>query len=104
MNKNKTHDHEYTKIIRPCHSLFDLRFKGVREYKDFYYLIFFEAILLICAVLIIYIIKSINSLYSHFVIINPLIGVVKPFTFVIILISIGIIIFNKVEQSNMDSV
>lgn len=113
MNYNKPQDQEFTKIIRPSGSLFDLRFKCFWEYRDFNYLIFFEARFLIYAALIIYPIKSITSGYTHFVMANPLIGVVESFSwrmlinsfiFMILLISTGILIFNKVEQSFMDTV
>jgi lipopolysaccharide transport system permease protein len=93
------------------------------KYRDFTYLISFGVTLLMYATPIIYPINSIPSKYKVFVMANPLTGIVETFryswlgagsfswslllysfTFMIVLISFGILIFNKVEQNFMDTV
>jgi hypothetical protein len=113
MNTCKIELQKYTKTIRPRRSLFDFQLKSVWEYRDFKYLIFFEARILIYAALIICLNNSITSGYGHFVTANPFFGVVElfswsmfinSFTFMTFLISSGILIFNNVEHCRMDTV
>jgi lipopolysaccharide transport system permease protein len=93
------------------------------KYRDFNYLIGFGVNLLMYATPIIYPSEFLEGKYKYWVSMNPLSGVVEtlrygwlgsgefswgPITyslmFMLLILSIGIIIFNRVERSFMDTV
>ena len=93
------------------------------KYRDFTYLVTFGVTLLMYATPVIYPVSSLASKYKVIVMANPLSAIVETFryawlgsgtfswgallysfTFMFLLLSIGIVVFNKVEKTFMDTV
>lgn len=93
------------------------------KYRDFTYLVTFGVTLLMYATPVIYPVSSLASKYRVIAMANPLSSIVETFrygwlgsgtfswgallysfTFMFLLLSIGIIVFNKVEKTFMDTV
>jgi lipopolysaccharide transport system permease protein len=93
------------------------------KYRDFTYLVSFGVTLLMYATPVIYPIEFLPQKYKTIIMLNPLSGIVETFRyawlgtgsfswqllgysscFVIMLLMLGIIIFNKVEKNFMDTV
>ncbi len=93
------------------------------KYRDFSYLVSFGVTLLMYATPVIYPISSLAPKYKSFALANPLSGIVETFrygwlgsgtfswgaleysfVFMFVLLFIGVLIFNKVERTFMDTV
>ena len=93
------------------------------KYRDFTYLVTFGVTLLMYATPVIYPVSSLAAKYKTIAMANPMSSIVETFrygwlgsgtfswgalgysfTFMIILLSLGILIFNKVEKTFMDTV
>ena len=119
----KLKEENWTLILRPQRSWWDLRLNELWQYRDLQQLVGFGVQLLMYATPVIYPISSLKGNWQWLVIANPMTAVVEVFRlaflgvsslspvyllyslgFTAVILVLGVLIFNRVEATFMDTV